>query len=55
MEATEIKQCLHFSNGIYKDNTDSCYCRKYKVTPGTAFHKCLTPDQGSRKHRILPE
>jgi len=46
IDATEIQQCLNLSSDIYKD---SCYCRKWKMTPdpgaffsqnpGPFFHK----------------
>jgi len=43
---------------LTNDHTDSCYCRKGKVTPGQGpfFHKFLIPDPGpNEKRRILPE
>jgi len=31
-------------NYLRNDDTDSCFCRNQKVTPGTVFHKFLTPN-----------
>jgi len=39
IDPTIIYPCFHIRN----DHTDSCYCRSWKVTPGTVFLNFLTP------------